>query len=76
VGRLELPLPDIRKGSKSLEVAAKDMQARIRDQVPTELKDTIVVRVFRKGKSTGIAIEYDDRAENSVYVAIEYPKRK
>jgi len=76
MGRLELPLPEIGRGAKSLEAAAKDMQARIRNQVPTELKDTIVVKTFKKGKATGVAIEYDDRAENFVYMAMEYPKRK
>ena len=76
MGRLELPLPEMGKGSKSLVEAAKDMQARLRDRVPTELRNTIVVKTFKKGKVTGVAIEYDDRAENFVYTAMEYPKRK
>ena len=76
MGRLELPLPEMRKGSRALEAAAKDMQARIRNQVPPELKDSIVVRMFKRGRATGLAIEYDDRAENFVYMAMEHPKRK
>jgi hypothetical protein len=66
----------MRKGSRTLEAAAKDMQTRIRNQLPPELKDTVVVRMFKRGESTGLAIEYDDRAENYVYMAMEYPKRK
>lgn len=76
MGILELPLPELGKGAKSLEAAAKDMQARIRKQVPAELRNTVVVRTYKRGKSTGVAIEYDDRAENFVYVAMEYPKKK
>ena len=76
MGRLELPLPNLGKGAKSLEAAAENMQARIRKQVPPELRNTIVVKTFKKGKATGVAIEYDDRAESFVYMATEYPKRK
>jgi predicted peptidase len=76
VGRLELPLPELGKGVKSIEAAAEVMQTRIRKQVPPELRSTIVVKTFKKGKTTGVAIEYDDRAENYVYMAMEYPKRK
>ena len=76
MGRLELPLPDLGKGTKSLEAAVQNMQTRIRKQVPEELRNTVVVKTFKKGKTTGVAIEYDDRAENFVYIAMEYPKRK
>ena len=76
MGRLELPLPVLGKGAKSIEDAARNMQARIRRQVPEELRNTVVVKTYKKGKTTGVAIEYDDRAENFVYIAMEYPKRK
>ena len=76
MGRLELPLPDLGKSGRSLEEAAKDMQTRIRKRVPPELRDTIVVKAFKRGKATGVAIEYDDRAENLVFVAMEYPRPK
>lgn len=76
MGRLELPLPELGEGSKSLDDASKKMQARVRKQVPLELRDSVIVKVFKKGKSTGLAIEYDDRAENYVYMAMEYPKKK
>jgi hypothetical protein len=75
MGRLELPLPDIGKGKSSLESAAKEMQARIRNDMPEEFRGSVVVKAFRKGGRTGLAIEYDDRAENLVYTAIEYPGR-
>jgi len=71
MGRLELPLPEM--GGR-LEERAKDVQARIRAQTPEDLRDSIVVKPFRKGDLTGLAIEYDDRAENFVYVAMEYPR--
>jgi hypothetical protein len=60
---------------RSLDDASKEMQARIRKQVPAELRDSVLVKSFKKGKTTGLAIEYDDRAENYVYMAMEYPKK-
>ncbi len=71
MGRLELPLPDI---GHSLENRAKDVQEKIRAQTPEELKSSVKVKPFRKGDRTGLAIEYDDRAENFVYIAMEYPR--
>lgn len=71
MGRLELPLPEI---GAPLKAHAKHMQARIRAQVPDELKKSIKVKVFKKGERTGIVIEYDDRAENLVYAAMEYSR--
>lgn len=73
MGRLELPLPRLGKGKRLLESVAEDMQERIRAQAPKELRASIRVSPFKKGESTGVAIEYDDRAERFVYVAIEYP---
>ena len=74
-GRLVLPMPELGKGAKdSLKNAANDLQTRIREQTPEGLRSSIVVKAFKKGKSTGIAIEYDDRAENFVYIALEYPR--
>ncbi len=72
MGRLELPLPEL--GEDSLSWSAKDMEKRIRAQTPADLRNTIAVRPFRKGQQTGICIEYDDKAERFVFVAIEYPK--
>jgi hypothetical protein len=75
VGRLELPMPELGKGGKDhLKAAAEEMQERIRARAPPELRNTIVAKTYKKGKSTGIAIEYDDRAENLVYIAMEYPR--
>lgn len=71
MGRLELPLPEI---GIPLKAHAKDMQARMRAQVPTELRKSVKVKAFKKGEKTGIVIEYDDRAENFVYTAMEYPR--
>ncbi len=71
MGRLELPLPEI---GAPLKAHAKHMQARIRAQVPSELRKSVRVKVFKKGDRTGIVVEYDDRAENFVYTAMEYPR--
>ena len=71
MGRLELPLPEI---GIPLKAHAKDMQARMRAQVPSELRKSVKVKPFKKGERTGIVIEYDDRAENFVYTAMEYPR--
>jgi hypothetical protein len=68
---LELPLPEI---GAPLKAHAKHVQARIRAQVPDELTKSIKVKVFKKGQRTGIVIEYDDRAENLVYAAMEYSR--
>jgi hypothetical protein len=73
MGRLELPLPQLGKGKQSLEVVAKEMQKKIRARAPKDLRETIIVKPFTKGKQTGLSIDYDDRAESFVYVALEYP---
>ena len=73
LGRLELPMPELGKGEHSLASTAKDMEKRIKAQTPPELRDSVAVKTFRKGGRTGLAIEFDDRAEKYVYVAIEYP---
>ena len=69
-------MPDLGKGEESIQAAVESMQARIRGQVPPELRRTVFVKTYKKGKTTGVAIEYDDRAENFVYIAMEYPKKK
>jgi hypothetical protein len=68
---LELPLPEI---GTPLKAHAKNMQARIRAHVPSELRKSVKVKAFKRGDKNGIAIEYDDRAENFVYTAMEYPR--
>jgi len=73
MGRLELPIPELGDGLKSLEEMAEEMEKRIRAQAPRELRGSISVKPFRKQGETGLAIEYDDRAERYVYIAIEYP---
>ncbi len=70
MGRLELPMPEMGRG---LKAAAEDLEKKIRAHVPAEFKRSVAVTAFKRGKATGLAIEYDDRAENHVYAAIEYP---
>jgi len=72
MGRLELPIPEL--GKDNLSWSAKDIEKRIRAQVPTSLRESVTVRPFKKGERTGVLIEYPDEAESHVFVAIEYPK--
>ena len=59
MGKLELPMPEMGKG---LKAAAKDLETRIRAHVPAEFRESVAVTAFKRGKVTGLAIEYDDRA--------------
>ncbi len=70
MGRLELPIPDMAGGLKS---AAVDLEERIKAYLPQEYRDSVAVTAYRKGQTTGLAVAYDDRAENLVYAALEYP---
>jgi len=70
MGRLEIPLPEI---GESLSTNARKLEERIKQQTPTALRNSIRVGTYKKGNHTGLAIEYDDRAENFVYTAMEYP---
>lgn len=74
MGRLELPLPELGRGTQFLQASAEDMEARIRAKVPEELRNSIKVRPFKRRGSSGLAVEYDDRAEAVVHAAIEYPE--
>ena len=58
MGKLELPMPEMGKG---LKAAAKDLETRIRAHVPAEFRESVAVTAFKRGKVTGLAIEYDDR---------------
>lgn len=71
MGKLELPLPGL---GRSLNESAREMQERVRSQVPEEFRGSIAVKAFKRGEKTGLEISYDDRAEHFVYSAIEYPK--
>ena len=71
-GRLELPMPEL--GKNSLSKLAKDMEKKIKAQTPDSLRQSVKARPYKKGDATGIAIDYDDRAEQFVYIAMEYPK--
>ncbi len=72
MGRLELPMPEMEKDS--LSWSAKDLEKRIRSQMPANWRDAVRVRPFRGGDKTGVVIEYPDEVEQMVFVAIEYPK--
>lgn len=66
-----MPLPEL--GGR-LKERAEAVQTMIRAQTPPELRSSIRVTPYEKGGKTGLAIEYDDRAENFVYIAMEYPR--
>lgn len=75
MGRLELPIPELGRGTQHLDAAADEMQERIRRNVPERFRESIVVRPFKRRGSSGLAIEYDDAAEPHVFAVIEHPKK-
>jgi len=76
LGRLELPLPELGRGAQFIASSAEEMERRIISQVPEEFKRSIRVRPFKRRGTSGLEIEYDDKAESFVYSAIEYPRRE
>ncbi len=73
MGRLELPLPELGRGTQFLEASADEMLAKIRANVPAQYRDSIKVMAFKRRGSSGLAIEFDDAAETYVHAAVENP---
>ena len=73
MGTLEMPMPDLGKGEGSLEAQGRRLERRIRSHLPREPRDKVTVAVYADGERTGLRIEFDDRAEQMVLVALEYP---
>lgn len=71
VGVIELPLPKLGRGTQFLSSSADRMQEMIRSKVPEEYRSSVVVRPFKRRGSTGLSVEYDDRAESAVMAALE-----
>ncbi len=71
VGKIELPMPELGRGTQFLNSSADRMQEEIRSKVPDEYRSSVVVRPFKRRGSTGISVEYDDRAESFVLAALE-----
>lgn len=71
MGRLELPLPELGRGTQFLSASAEQMQERIRAKVPQEYRSSIVVRAFKRRGSSGLSVEYDDLAEPFVFAVLE-----
>jgi len=74
MGRLELPLPKLGRGTQFLDSSAERMQDMIRSKVPEEHRKSIVVRPFKRRGSSGLSVEYDDKVEALVLAAIEQPE--
>ena len=74
LGKLELSLPDLGKGMGYLQRSAQGLEMKIKEAVPEEHRSSVVVRPFRKGDSTGLTVDYDDRIESLVFFAIEEPR--
>ncbi len=73
MGELELRMPDLAKGPLSLEAQGKALEKRIKNGLPRELRESVIVRVYRSDTGSGLRIEFDDRAEQMVLIAVEYP---
>ncbi len=71
MGRLELPLPKLGRGTQFLDSSAERMRDMIRSKVPEEYRASIVVRPFKRRGSSGLSVEYDDAAERFVLAALE-----
>lgn len=71
MGRLELPLPKLGRGTQFLDSSADRMQEMVRSKVPEEYRASIVVRPFKRRGSSGLSVEYDDKVEGIVMAAIE-----
>ena len=67
-------MPELGRGTQFLSSSAERMQERIRSKVPEEYRSSIVVRPFKRRGSSGLSVEYDDRAEPFVMVALEEPR--
>jgi len=71
MGRIELLVPDLGKEKRSLEFVTEEIQKMIREKVPEEFRDSVFVKTFEREDRSGIAIEFDDRAESFIHVALE-----
>jgi hypothetical protein len=71
VGKIELPMPELGRGTQFLNSSADRMQEDIRSKVPERYRASVVVRPFKRRGSTGISVEYDDAAESYVMAALE-----
>ncbi len=71
VGRIDLPLPELGRGTQFLSSSAERMQDMIRSEVPVEHRSSVVVRPFKSRGSTGLSVEYDDAVESYVLAALE-----
>jgi len=71
VGRIDLPMPELGRGTQFLEASADELQAKIRSKVPKQYRSSVVVRPFKRRGSTGLSVEYEDIIEAEVMSAIE-----
>ena len=71
---MELPLPELGRGTQFLDSAAERMQEKLRSKVPAEHRSSIVVRPFKRRGSSGMSVEYDDKVEGLVLAALEQPE--
>lgn len=75
MGKIELPMPELGRGTQFLSSSADRMQEDLRSKVPERFRASLVVRPFKRRGSTGISVEYDDAAEPFVLAALEESAR-
>jgi len=75
MGRVELPIPELGRGTQFLTSDAEELEKRIRAAVPAQFRKSIKVLPFKRRGSSGLAVEYDDAAERFVWAAIEAPRK-
>lgn len=57
--RIELPLPELGRGTQFLDAKAEELQERLRKAVPSASRPFVVVKAFKRRGSSGLAVEYD-----------------
>lgn len=72
--RIELPLPELGRGTQFLDAKAEELQERLRKAVPSASRPFVVVKAFKRRGSSGLAVEYDDAIERQVLAVLEGSK--
>ena len=69
--RVELPMPELGRGTQFLEAKAEELQERLRKVLPSANRPLVTVKAFKRRGSSGLAVEYDDSVERQVLAFLE-----
>ena len=68
---MELPLPELGRGTQFLEAKAEEVQERLRRAVSAAHRPSVTVKAFKRRGSSGLAVEFDDSVEKQILAALE-----